>query len=117
MSRASHGAPQFFSGRGSSGTSRATIGEALRRRGSGDVAVLYAFDLLEYDDIEIGFDREVERGRGSSTLPPRREIPRQKMRGRDRPHCPHRPHAYRNPMRPTACEQHQGGRWPVLRTP
>ena len=27
--------------------------EALRRRGSGDVAVLYAFDLLEYDGSDL----------------------------------------------------------------
>jgi ATP-dependent DNA ligase len=27
--------------------------EALRRRGSGDVAVLYAFDLLEYDGNDL----------------------------------------------------------------
>src|SRR6516164_10884962 len=27
--------------------------EALRRRGSGDIAVLYAFDLLEYDGSDL----------------------------------------------------------------
>jgi ATP-dependent DNA ligase len=30
-----------------------TVFEALRRRGSGDVAVLYAFDLLEYDGSDL----------------------------------------------------------------
>ena len=57
-----------------------------------------AATFLRKIGIEIGFEREGRARTRTIRITTTQTLPRQKMRGRDRPHRPHRPRARRNPI-------------------